>query len=246
MSVSLAKQRANQRNAQKSTGPRTAEGKAISARNAITHGVFCKDLLLADEDSAALKTLREGVVHRFNPRDSVEAELVEQYLSCTWRLKRLRRAEISAYECEAQLIKQRLAEWDEQHPEKKLPGMENFEPRSGQVMCSIFESEDRTLEKLGRYEQQLFGTMLRCSKELRVLQREEVEDEANMQNGPTAPAAVKLQNEPTVPPLGFNLSEAQQLATTVAGSLKTPAARMNAAIEKALYPGAIATPKSPF
>jgi hypothetical protein len=125
--------------------------------------------------------------------------------------------------------------------------MENFEPRSGQVMCSIFESEDRTLEKLGRYEQQLFGTMLRCSKELRVLQREEVEDDAaNVQNEPTAPAAVKLQNEPTVPPLGFNLSEAQQLATTVAGSLKTPAARMNAAIEKALYPGAIATPKSPF
>jgi hypothetical protein len=36
------------------------------------------------------------------------------------------------------------------------------------------------------------------------------------------------------------------LATTVAGSLKTPAARMNAAIEKALYPGAIPTPKSPF
>jgi hypothetical protein len=258
MSVSLAKQRANQRNAQKSTGPRTAEGKAASARNAITHGVFCKDLLLADEDPSALKTLREGVVHRFNPRDSVEAELVEQYLSCTWRLKRLRRAEISAYECEAQLIKQRLAEWDEQHPEKKLPGMENFEPRSGQVMCSIFESEDRTLEKLGRYEQQLFSTMLRCSKELRVLQREEVEDEANVQNEPTAPrpanvqneptapAAVKLQNEPTVPPLGFNLSEAQQLATTVAGSLKTPAARMNAAIEKALYPGAIPTPKSPF
>jgi hypothetical protein len=115
----------------------------------------------------------------------------------------------------------------------------------------MFESEDRTLEKLARYEQQLFSTMLRCSKELRALRREEVEDDeapssAIVQNEPTVHHGMKLQNEPTAPPVGFNSSEAQRLATTVSASLKTPAARMSAAIEKALYPGAIATPKSPF
>jgi hypothetical protein len=251
MSISLAKQRANQRNAQKSTGPRTAEGKATASRNAITHGVFCQDLLLPNEDPLALKSLREGVVRRMQPRDAVEAELVEEYLSCSWRLKRLRRAELSAYEGGAEDIKQQLAEWDEQHPEKKPPGGPHFEPSSGWVMCAMFESKDRTLEKLARYEQQLFSTMLRCSKELRALRREEVDEDempstAIVQNEPTAHHPLKLQNEPTAPPVGFNSSDAQRLATTVSASLKTPAARMSAAIEKALYPGAIATPKSPF
>jgi hypothetical protein len=96
--------------------------------------------------------------------------------------------------------------------------------------------------------------MLRCTKELRALRAEEVEVEmddaapsaANVQNEPTAMPPAELQNEPTAPPVGFNSSEAQRLATTVSASLKTPAARMSAAIEKALYPGAIATPKSPF
>ncbi|MEA2709630.1 MAG: hypothetical protein QOF78_2231, partial [Phycisphaerales bacterium] len=48
--VSQRKRRANRRNAQKSTGPRTAEGKRRAARNSISHGIFCFDLLLDGED----------------------------------------------------------------------------------------------------------------------------------------------------------------------------------------------------
>jgi hypothetical protein len=254
MSVSFAKARANRLNAQKSTGPRTAEGKARSSRNAITHGVFCEDLLLESEDLMALETLREDVAHQMQPRNAVEAELVEQYLSAAWRLKRLRRAELYAYNDQAQAIKDRLQEWDEKHPETKPDSTQHEQPGSGWVMLELLESEDHTLEKLARYEQGLFNTMLRCTKELRALRAEEVEVEvddaapsaANVQNEPTAMPPAELQNEPTAPPVGFNSSEAQRLATTVSASLKTPAARMSAAIEKALYPGAIPTPKSPF
>ena len=41
--VSAKKLAANRRNAQKSTGPRTAEGKAISRLNALKHGIFQRD-----------------------------------------------------------------------------------------------------------------------------------------------------------------------------------------------------------
>jgi hypothetical protein len=44
--VSEKKRLANQRNAKKSTGPKTAEGKKRAKMNAVTHGVFCQEVIL--------------------------------------------------------------------------------------------------------------------------------------------------------------------------------------------------------
>src|SRR5687767_8797500 len=44
--ISRKKLAANRRNARQSTGPRTDEGKAVSSRNAVTHAIFCRDLLV--------------------------------------------------------------------------------------------------------------------------------------------------------------------------------------------------------
>jgi hypothetical protein len=53
-SVSSKKIEANRRNAQQSTGPKTAEGKANSAKNAVKHGIFVKQILQgADDEEAA-------------------------------------------------------------------------------------------------------------------------------------------------------------------------------------------------
>ena len=48
--VSEKKLAANRLNAQKSTGPKTDEGKAKSARNATTHGLFCRDVVIKGEE----------------------------------------------------------------------------------------------------------------------------------------------------------------------------------------------------
>ena len=42
---------ANRRNALKSTGPRTAAGKAASGRNALTHGLTARTAVVLDEDA---------------------------------------------------------------------------------------------------------------------------------------------------------------------------------------------------
>src|SRR5262249_50505137 len=46
---------ANRRNALKSTGPRTPEGKARSSRNAVKHGAYARSLPLTPEDRAAIR-----------------------------------------------------------------------------------------------------------------------------------------------------------------------------------------------
>jgi len=50
-STTAKKARANRRNAKKSTGPRTAEGKAASSQNATSHGIYCRDIVLDGEDA---------------------------------------------------------------------------------------------------------------------------------------------------------------------------------------------------
>lgn len=42
---------ANRKNALKSTGPKTAEGKLISAKNATTHGLLSNHVVIKDENA---------------------------------------------------------------------------------------------------------------------------------------------------------------------------------------------------
>lgn len=96
-SISPAKQRANQHNAEKSTGPRTEEGKRRSSMNAMKHGLFCQDLVLPGEDKQAFDLMRTELIKSFNPLNLAELMLVDQILECKWKLLRVRSAQARLY-----------------------------------------------------------------------------------------------------------------------------------------------------
>ena len=58
---------ANRENAQKSTGPRTEEGKSITRLNALQHGLFATDPVIPGEDPAHFEALRASHYDRFHP-----------------------------------------------------------------------------------------------------------------------------------------------------------------------------------
>lgn len=61
--TTLAKIQANRRNVALSTGPRTAEGKVVVARNATTHGIFAAvTVALAIERGRGIVPRRVGVL----------------------------------------------------------------------------------------------------------------------------------------------------------------------------------------
>ena len=91
--VSTKQLQANRRNAGKSTGPRTDDGKARASGNAVTHGVFSQALLLPGEDAAELTELRRGIYLSQSPQDVMECELVDGIVDAQWRLRRLRGSE---------------------------------------------------------------------------------------------------------------------------------------------------------
>jgi hypothetical protein len=93
MTTSVIQIKANQNNAQQSTGPITDAGKQIVANNAIKHGIFSKHLLLNDESPEDYQLLLNGLQTELMPVGTLEQSLVERIAVTLWRQRRLVRSE---------------------------------------------------------------------------------------------------------------------------------------------------------
>jgi hypothetical protein len=79
---------ANRKNARKSTGPRTALGKAIAARNSTTHGFYSTTVLLPDEDREEYLRFARRLAHAYSPCGVLEEEAVRTILEVRWQMRR--------------------------------------------------------------------------------------------------------------------------------------------------------------
>ena len=80
--------RANQRNAKKSTGPRTSEGKAAVSQNAVQHGLSARQTIISSESQAEFDLYRERMLSELAPASPMESMLAERIVTLSWRLKR--------------------------------------------------------------------------------------------------------------------------------------------------------------
>lgn len=83
---------ANRRNAKRSTGPRTKDGKSRSSRNAAKHGLLAQSPIF-DEDPQEFIAFAERLSGQLAPEGPVEEALVNQIVDFLWRLKRVPRIE---------------------------------------------------------------------------------------------------------------------------------------------------------
>ena len=86
----------NRANSQRSTGPRSATGKARSSQNSFKHGLYSKQLVLPDEDPAELDAVRADLRAEHQPINETEAILVNELAEQFWRLRRMRELEADA------------------------------------------------------------------------------------------------------------------------------------------------------
>jgi len=89
---------ANRLNAQKSTGPHTAQGKAVSRLNALKTGIDAQSYVIPGEDPVALETLTIEHYARFQPAAPEHRFLVDAMVAAEWQLRRLRQAEAQIWE----------------------------------------------------------------------------------------------------------------------------------------------------
>src|SRR3954451_16625074 len=92
---------ANRRNARRSTGPSTEEGKLRSRRNAVRHGLTAETVIGALEDAEDYKAFEAAVIADYDAQSAVERELVLRLASLLWRIRRATTMETGLFEIQA-------------------------------------------------------------------------------------------------------------------------------------------------
>ena len=95
-------------------GPRTPKGKAVSARNATTHGLFSRDVVLPSlgEDPEGYRQMEAEWIAQLQPRNLLERLYVEKIAAASWRLRRLNRWQAQLFEDETLTEDERLNKLD--------------------------------------------------------------------------------------------------------------------------------------
>src|ERR687891_1783428 len=89
-----ARAEASRRNGAKSRGPKTAEGKARSAQNALKHGLRAqKHMVLHGESTTAFEALEAALLEELAPEGALQTVLARRVVAAAWRLERAERIE---------------------------------------------------------------------------------------------------------------------------------------------------------
>jgi hypothetical protein len=89
---------ANRRNSQKSTGPKTPEGKATVSMNALRHGLRARTVMLPGENPEEFHQLCNDLEVEWVPQSRTEQFYLEQMVVAQWKLARMEVAEHAVFQ----------------------------------------------------------------------------------------------------------------------------------------------------
>jgi hypothetical protein len=138
---------ANRQNAQRSSGPRSPEGKAASRFNALKSGIDAHAQVIPGEDPAQLEALLAEYQERFDTSVPERRMLVDTLVVCDWLFRRLNRAEASFWQYEAWRTESSFL--SNKHPEGRVLffGDKVFD-RLQRRVNAIHRNYDRALKEL--------------------------------------------------------------------------------------------------
>ncbi len=173
--------RANRRNAERSTGPRTEEGKAQSRMNAMVHGLCADRLLTADESAEEFGRFATAMREDLAPVGEFEDVLVQRLIMMQWRARRGWRIEAAWLDQERPLAP--IDPGGEMTPPGPEPRDNSADGLATAWMIATAGRDGRTTQLLMRYQVETDKGFYRALRELdgrqkRRWKREEAEAEA--------------------------------------------------------------------
>jgi hypothetical protein len=167
-------------------------GKRRASRNATSHGIYCRDLVLPGESNAEFRALRDSYLMRLNPQDVLELLIVDRIVAAAWKLRRLQSAEPFIHNAEAQVMRRGEQRQREQIEDDLIEHQRSMggDPRDVEAMLEAAEAQpahqrfpaaatlavslvrgDGGFERLTRIEQRLERSIHRNLDELRKLRK---------------------------------------------------------------------------
>ena len=134
---SLKQIEANRRNALKSTGPTTLEGKRRSRCNAVRHGLTAETVIAALEDSEDYEAFEAAVISDYDAESAVERELVLRLASALWRLRRATGIETALFES----VTEDSRKHEHRLSRENLSGAADFAERNRPLLRAVQESD---------------------------------------------------------------------------------------------------------
>jgi len=163
--ASVAQIQANRLNAQKSTGPRTAEGKAAASQNAAKHGLLAEQVVIKGEDPAEFEGYRDRMLEELAPVGAIETMLAERAVGLAWRLRRAERLQSAVFATVYRENADDIVLWPK-HGLPIKPGPGEDEVVLGQVVMTDF-ARSQVLDRLVVYERRIENSLYRTMAALR-------------------------------------------------------------------------------
>lgn len=166
---------ANRRNAQKSTGTRTREGKSAVSQNAVKHGLLAARDVINSENQAEFDLYRDRMLDELAPVSPMESMLAERIVSLSWRLKRTARIQnqainaLNADETSSPLAKLTKSFLFKNHSQSQAgPSTSAPDLTLGRMAIKDFSSA-RVLDRLLMYERRIEHSLYKTILELQRL-----------------------------------------------------------------------------
>jgi len=159
--------KANRLNARKSTRPKTAEGKAVVAKNAVKHGLFAAENVIFCENQGEFDHFCEELIAELAPVGVIEAMLASRIVSLSWRLRRAERMHNEAID--VMIAKIETNGWQKslraRAGEAQDPRAGGLELILGWATVADF-SDSKVLERLMMYERRIEFSLHKTMSEL--------------------------------------------------------------------------------
>ncbi len=148
---------ANRRNAQRSTGPRTEEGKKASALNARRHNLTGQVTAMTDADRIMHDAFSASIVENLAPEGAMETQLAQRIATDSWRLNRLSAIEDNLYALGHSAHSDDI---ETEHPEI----------HAALTAAKVFQEESKQLQLLTLYDQRINRNIQKNLATLQALQ----------------------------------------------------------------------------
>ena len=195
---------ANRANAQKSTGPRTAEGKRRSALNAVRHGLTAHVSIMSEPDREAAEAFIQPIREELAPVGPVETQYARLFATCQHRLNRIASLEDNLFSLG--ILEGRADDYD----------LDHAEIHDAACQAKAYRDHPGAFDRLSVYGQRLHNQADRALKQLQTLQQaRKAEAKADLQRAVDLYKLFKMNEQPFDPQQNGFVYSSQEVAAEV-------------------------------